>query len=165
MGAPRTAGAGVYIWQDVIAELAYAARFRPDVYQTALLSGTQRVGGTGSAVLVQGFCELSSVAGPLAFAAELVSDWTMVVNRLRHASPALKLLGWVTVRRDSHGLLHDSEQFVHRTLFNLPHQLTVVLDPVHEKIGVWGADPQGFLVNLGFNLVVPQHDSTQAGVP
>lgn len=165
MGAPRTAGSAVYIWQDVLSELAYAARYRPAEYQTALLTGTQRVGGVGGAVLVQGFCELSTAAGPLAFAAELVSDWNMVVNRLRHTNSGLKLLGWVSMRRDSQGLLHESEQFVHRTLFNLPHQLTVVLDPLHEKIGVWGADSQGFLVNLGFNLVVPQLDTTQVNIP
>jgi hypothetical protein len=162
MGAARVAGAGIYVWQDVLSALVYAAQFRPDAYQTAILTGSHRLSGAGAATLVQGFSELATMTSPLAFAVETMNDWGMIINRLAHGRTTLRPAGWVSVRPGSRGIVDSREQFVHRSLFNLPWQLTLVLDPESEELGVWGAEAQGYLVNLGFNLVV---DADEADGP
>lgn len=154
MGAARLAGAGIYIWQDVLSALVYAARYRPDAYQTAILTGNHRLSGAGAATLIQGFAELATMPSPLAFAVETMNDWNMMLNRLANGKSRLRPAGWVSIRAGSGGVVDAREQFVHRSLFNLPWQLTMVLDPQSEEVGVWGTDAQGFLINLGFNLVV-----------
>jgi hypothetical protein len=156
VGAARTAGAALYLWQDVADGLMHAAEFRPDAFQAALLIGQVKDSSGGLAVLVQGYTELAAAHDEFHFLRETIADWTPIQARLRRSQPGMRVLGWAGIRPDGGARLTDASQFVHRSLFGLPWQLTLLLDGRNQRLSAWGADAQGYLVNIGFNLVSPR---------
>jgi hypothetical protein len=156
VGQPRPGGMAVYIWRDVLAELCRAAALRPEAFQTALLIGTVRDAAAGAGLLVQGYAELGTWTSESAFLEDTEGDWTLILNRLRRTNPSMRPLGWVCMRPDTGGALQPWDEFVHRSLFNLPFQVTLTIDGRDESCALWGPDALGYLVNIGFNLVTPR---------
>ena len=132
----------MFIRSDVADELAYAARYRPVVYQACVLLGHRSEQG----VEVSAYTGLASFDGPFLFLRELIDDWLLVTRRIDRDAPGLEVLGWGSFRPGSEGKLSMAEQIVHRTFFNLPEQVTLSMDPTTDAIAAHGADSSGQLV-------------------
>lgn len=156
LGVPRPAGAALFLWQDVLSELCRASQRRPDSFQTAILLGQVREAAAGTGVLVQGYSELASWRDEMAFLQETLADWSMIVNRVRRGPNSLRPLGWVTMVPGGGGRIRPIDEFLHRSLFSLPFQVMLSLDGEADLCAAWATDAQGYLVNIGFNLVAPQ---------
>ncbi len=131
----------VSIRADVLEELQYAVGCQPDAYQACVLLGTAEPSG----VSVLGYSDLSACGGPIAFAHELLTDWTPMVRRLKRESPGLRVLGWATYSpHRSLMALDANEQVAHRTFFNLPHQMCLALAP-DNAVCAFGLDEAGLL--------------------
>lgn len=146
----------VSIRRDVAAELAFAARYRADAYQACVLLGTTSASGLD----VRGFIDLSTVSGPFLFLRTLVDDWTAMQRRAERSAPDLAPVGWASFRRNSNGELTPAESVVHRTFFNLPHQITLVVDSATEEMYAFGPDADGELVSIP---LAPLDDALTSG--
>lgn len=145
------------IRSDVAAELAYAAEYRPDAYQTCILIGRP----TADGVEVAGFTDLAVVDDPMAFLHELAGDWVPMQRRVTRAGQELEAVGWASFRPQSHGRVDDAEALVHRTFFNLPHQITLVIDPATGEMGAAAVTRGGTLVPVS----LPPSDSPSTATP
>jgi hypothetical protein len=164
LGVPRPAGAALFVWQDVLAELCMAAQRRQDTFQTAILLGSVREAAAGTGVLVQGYAEMSTWRDEMTFLHETLDDWSMLVNRARRGIAPLRPVGWVSMVSGAQGQIRPLDEFLHRSLFNLPFQVLLSLDGQNDRCAAWATDAQGYLVNIGFNLVMPNSgDARLAG--
>lgn len=153
-GCDDTPGAArVYLWGDVIEELVYAALERPDVMQSALLSGQHYQGPDGPFVEVRGYADLSRYDSASEILRELNDDWTLLNNRVERQGEGLRLVGWALLEARATNQLSRAAQVVHRTFFNLGFQLLVEVDPAERRIAVYGFDERGCLINTPFYLV------------
>ena len=152
-GAPRAAGAALYIWREMLEALLEASTVRTEGYQAALLVGGPFMGPLGPYVELHGFCDFAVHADPLAFANELAGDWTQIHNRVRRAHAPHRVVGWVHIERGTGGELTPLARMIHRTLFHLPFTVVASLDPEQGAFAFYGATPAGELQPIGFNLV------------
>ncbi len=148
---PDSPRSGATIWRDVAEELAYAASCRPDDYQAALLIGRPSTGDRAGSDITA-YAELARYDGPLAFQRELLREWDAVQARISRRFPDREVLGWVSARPRGRGRLDAIEQIIHRTFFNVPHAVALCLDPARHVWGLYGADADGWLVNIDFDL-------------
>ena len=79
----------------------------------------------------------------------------MLMNRMRRGPNPLRPVGWVGMVPGARGQLRPLDEFLHRSLFGLPHQVVLSLDGQNDLCAAWATDAQGYLVNIGFNLVLP----------
>jgi hypothetical protein len=63
------------------------------------------------------------------------------------------ILGWAHHVPRLEGRPSPGCALIHKTFFNLPEQVLLVLDAAQERVGLYRAAPQGALVNVGFVLV------------
>ena len=63
------------------------------------------------------------------------------------------ILGWAHHVPRLEGRPSPGCALIHKTFFNLPEQVLLVLDAAKERVGLYRAAPQGALVNVGFVLV------------
>lgn len=152
-GAKRLGGAAVYVWEAVVSELLQSLALAPDETRAGLLTGHYHEGRLNGWLAWDGFAELSPVASVAEFANELRADWDLVRNRLTRGAGDPELIGWVLSRPGSGAILRPVDAMVHRSFFNLPWQITAIIDPAEERFGVYGADAEGELVNLGFCVI------------
>lgn len=147
----------VTIRSDVAAELAYAAEYRPDAYQACILIG--RPTPTGADVV--GFTDLAAADGAMDFLRELAADWTPMQRRVARTGSDLEVVGWASIRPHSQGRVDDAEALVHRTFFNLPHQVTLVIDPATGEMGATAVVRGGDVVPI----TLPPIDSEPTATP
>lgn len=147
MGKPS-----VIIANDVASELAFAARYRPDSYQACVLLGTPADDG----LAVRGFIDLAATDGPFLFLRTLAEDWAPMQRRARRAGADLEPVGWASFRDGAADALTPAEQLVHRTFFNRPHQITLLIDPTNERMRAFGADASGELVPVSLSGPPPE---------
>ena len=152
-GAPRAAGATLFVWREMLEALLEASSVRTEGYQAALLVGGPFMGPLGPYVELHGFCDFAAHADPLAFANELDADWTQIHNRVRRTHAPHRIVGWVHIERGTGGNLPPLARMVHRTLFHLPFTVVASLDPEQGGFAFYGATPAGDLQPIGFNLV------------
>ena len=125
LGEARTDGGAAYLWSAVAEELIYAALYRAERLQIALLLGDVRRGPGGPFVEIKGYTELATYPDHDTYIEELNADWQLTHNRIQRTYPGLRIVGWVSMRAGSQGVISAEEQIVHRTFFNLPHQVAV----------------------------------------
>ena len=155
MGPEAAGGGQVYLWEDAVEELIYAGLSAPRSLQTALLAGGSWEGPDGRFIEVRGYTELGRPADLGAFCRELTEDWTLVRNRVARRDPPMLVLGWVVMGPDvttGDGLAEELQR-VHRTFFNLPHQVTLTISTSTSTVALYGFDERGRLINIGFHLV------------
>lgn len=151
-GKPR-GGAGLYLWTSVVEALLHAGVHAPDRTQACLLQGRAHRGVVQQQwVEVLGYAELGSVSDTRTYGAELLQDWELTNNRLSRGKTPLQVVGWCVLRAGGDAAPTESDRFVHRSLFNQPWHVLVLVDTLSERLGVWGHDPVGRLVPVGFQL-------------
>jgi hypothetical protein len=167
-GPKRIGGASVYVWQGVLDELVRSAQWDPAATRIGLLTGRFHDGRIDGWLRWDGFAEIASYGSVDAFVDELRSDWELIRNRVRRADGDVDLIGWVVSAPGSDARLAPIHAMVHRTFFNLPWQLTVIIDPASQRLALYGTDAEGDLVNPGFctvrrrsDVIAPLAPSTQ----
>ncbi|MCB9520057.1 MAG: hypothetical protein H6699_04170 [Myxococcales bacterium] len=132
----------VSIRSDVARELAYAAAARPDETQAAIVLGTVH----GGCLELTAYADLCGIESALAFGRGLLDAWVPLCRRVSRMRPAMSVVGWVSIRRGAGDALEPEEHIVHRTYFNLAHQVTLTLDPSTGALRCFGASRTGDLV-------------------
>lgn len=153
MGADARSGAQIYLWADMLEELIYAALSRPEVTQSALLSGQYYQGPDGPFVEVRGYADLSRYDSTSEMLRELNDDWTLLNNRVERQGGNLRIVGWSLLKPGTSNALSRAAQVVHRTFFNLGFQILLEVDPQERRVVVYGFDERGCLIKTGFHLV------------
>lgn len=138
-------GCDYYIYADVLAELAKAARFR-DQAAVALLTGSLQMGGDGIFVEITGFGELQYLYG------EDLLEVTAAAL-VQGEDPQGEVVGAFVSPHGTDGLLTEELVRLHLSLFNLPHQVLLVVDPTSEIFGLYGRESSGRMENFGFSLI------------
>ena len=121
----------LFLPTDVAREIAYAARFRPGSYQAAVLLGATTEDGRTD---VRAYTDLSTLDGPFIFLRDMLSDWDSVGRRAKRLAPELDVVGWVSIWPGREAELGTVESMVHRTFFNLPHHVSLCVDPDSERL-------------------------------
>lgn len=134
------------LYRSVVEELVYAALYRPELRQVALLFGSIDDEG----VVVAGYTGLQETSGPFAALLDVMKDWKRIQARL---GPGDVLVGWVWFEPGAAHELPPTLQIAHRTLFNLPAQVSVVVDPTRGSWCLYGASPEGNLTRASFQLI------------
>jgi hypothetical protein len=152
-GAPRANGAALYVWRDVLASLVDASRTDPERFRAFVLTGSPFVGPLGAYVEVRGYTDLGQFTDAIGFANEVHRHWDQLHNRVRRMNGMHRVVGWGFMRPGCAGLPGPVERVVHRTLFHLPFEVTLALDPTDRQFGFHGLSVRGQLVPVGFQLV------------
>lgn len=147
----------VYVWSEALSELIHASLRRPTVMQSAILVGGVYAGPGLRFVEVRGFIDLERFDNTTELARSLNDSWVPLNNRVERQGGGWTILGWACLREREGALLERELQVLHRSFFNLPHQLLLSLDPVSEEITLYGFDETSRLVQIGFELVTPRH--------
>lgn len=156
LGPERVRGAvNVYVWADMLQELMRAASRRPDVMQAAILVGNVCAGPAERFLEVRGYLDLDRHDDALDFARNINEEWTTLVNRAQRLGDRMSILGWASMRATNTPLERDI-QLAHRSFFNLPYQLLLLINPKSEEVALYGFDETSHLVQIGFQLVVDQ---------
>lgn len=130
----------VYLPTDVARELAFAAGYHPGSYQAAVLMGARTDDG---AVAIRAYTDLSTLDGPFIFLRDLLSDWEATHRRASRLAADLEVMGWISMWPAHSALLGTIETMVHRTFFNLPHHVSICVDPNTGAIAAYQADDSG----------------------
>jgi hypothetical protein len=156
LGDPRVAGSAVYLRRGPLDELLFAAAYSPDALQAAVLTGTVGAGDPASFVEVAGYIDLETWSSDAALVAGWLDEQPLTMRRVERLGAGIVRVGHVILRPGSGSRLTPADERLHRTFINLPWQITVAIDPIEHTVGVWGVDPEGHLINVGFNLVTPR---------
>lgn len=149
-----TAGS-VFVWDDMLRELAFAADHAADHTQTALLIGPIVENSVGLGIEVRGYVGLERYADLDEFREDTIQHWSMLQNRIARIGDGFAGLGWVHLRGDGEHGLSEAERLVHRTFFNLPYQITMTLEGSDERVSIFGFDESGWLRQTRFHVVQP----------
>jgi hypothetical protein len=153
-GPDRAEGAAaIYLWQDMLSELIYAALRSPETMQAALLIGELVQSSVGRAIEVRGYVGLDKYDDLVQFARETADAWDITQNRIERASPGYLCLGWALSNPAQEEELSERERLTHRTFFNLPFQVMLRIQPRTEETSLFGFDENGWLIQTGFNVV------------
>lgn len=158
LGAPRLDGAAVYLRRAPLDELIFAAGYAPDRLQAAVLVGTVGPGDPASFVEIAGYADLDAWPNDTALVRAWLDDQIPMRRRVERMGAGMTLVGHAIVRPGAGSRPTAADERLHRTFLNLPWQVTVLIDPQDRTVGVWGVDPDGALINVGFNLVTPRRD-------
>jgi len=170
LGEERPAGAALYIWRVVARQLVEIALHYPDRTQFCLLTGRHSDGPGSPYVEIVGFADLCTTTKVERLIVDLAEDWELTVNRMTRAAPQLEIVGWAGFRPGGNAGLNPYDELVHRSLFNLPHHVSLQLDPVTRTFGAYGVDSTGYLINVGINVIdrraAPStHSSSRTSTP
>lgn len=155
--------AKVYVWAEALEELIHASLRRPTVMQAAVLVGGFYAGPGERFVELRGFIDLDRFDDTTDLARALNDSWIPLKNRVERQGGGMSILGWACLRREERPQLARDLHVLHRSFFNLPHQLLLVLDPETQEISLYGFDETSRLVHIGFELVSPRRHSDDEG--
>jgi hypothetical protein len=153
-GQPHDGPMRFYLWQDVLEELWFAAGYR-ERPSAALLTGLYGISEDGPFIEVTGFEGLDYF--------DELSDLTEVFKPMleqnmqdRPTALSAAVPGPVGFFARAPGATIDEELArLHLTLFNVPYQVALLLDPEQEKIAVYTRQPRGRFFAAAFHLVSP----------
>jgi len=146
----------VYFFHDVIEELIYTARFQPALVTAGFLTGGYYSGPAGRYVELRGFQDSAVIdkeQAVFAFSRRLWRDWARQHQERKLRDSGLVPLGWFLSKPDCHGKPGPYELICHLTYFNLPYHLCLLLDPLEQVLGLYRQVREGYLENIGFNLI------------
>jgi len=151
VGSHTDAKATIYLWKDVAKELICAALYRKNQPQTALLIGKY----SESSLQIRGFIDVTPFWDAKQFITEINQEWTQINNRIQRYTK-MKLIGWANILPNKKAQLLHQHQIIHRSLFSLPYQISLLIDPVEQLFAIYGTDLENNLVPHGFNIVTPK---------
>lgn len=155
-GEPRLDGAAVYLRRAPLDELVFAARYAPERLQAAVLVGTVGPGDPAAFVDIGGYTDLDAWPTDGALVRSWLEDQEPMQRRIARIGQRMVRVGHAVLRPGGRSRPTSADERLHRTFLNLPWQVTVLIDPAEETIGVWGVDHSGALINVGFNLISPR---------
>lgn len=137
-----------YLYQDVLDELTFAARYEERPYVAVLIGGFGIEEETG-------FIEVVGFTG-----ASWIDDLEELYDALRppsdqwiQSAPSDQIVGVFVAATGSHGRVSEEMARVHYSLFNIPFQPLVVLDPDTGELAVAARAPGTRLFNAAFRVV------------
>lgn len=137
-----------YLYQDVLDELAFAARYETRPYAAILTGGFGLDDDTG-------FIEISGFTG-----AGWVDDLEQLYDALRPSADAWiqngsesPIVGLFVAAEGGHARVDEEMARVHYSLFNIPFQPIIVLDPGSHELTVSARAPGLRFFNAAFRVV------------
>ncbi len=142
----------VYVYVDVLRELAKICRYRPE-RAVALLSGDYGFDERGLYVEVQGYRSMEYLREQSLGEAvgEGVEAWWG--DGQSGGTPGGLPLGFVAISPGSEALLSAEMARIHLSYFNRPQQVVLVLDGVDDQVGLYGRRGGERFANQGFFVV------------
>lgn len=162
IGPPSGDRMRVYLWADVLHELIRVGLESPSRLHTALLLGRIGLEMGSMRVEIRGYMDLEVHDDLQEFCQSTNEYWPQIQNRMERRTDELRLHGWVCIQSGDEGRLTRTHQVVHRSFFNYPHQLFMMIDPTSQNVGLYGFDENGRLVHIGYHLVRVRPTPTDA---
>lgn len=152
----------VFLYRDVLDELAFAASYRQEP-SFAILMGAFAVDEQGPFLEVTGFSRFQYTAG-LDSLYHNVKDQLDELTEERTQYPSAQhdhVVGVFVAAPGCDGELPAQVARTHLSLFNVPYQLAVVVDPDSGKLGVHARAPASRFYNSPFWVVEYLDDQTE----
>ena len=156
IGPERSPHAQVFVRVEVLQELIQASLGAPRSTRTALLLGRVGVDVGQCFIEILGYTDLDTHESLREFCRATTDYWPMMMSRLERRDDRLLLMGWACMEAGDKGVLTRVHQVTHRTFFNFPHQVFLLLDPESQHVALYGFDESNRLVHIGYNLVRPR---------
>jgi hypothetical protein len=137
----------VSISEAVAEEWARAARLHEDGLSGGLLIGTPPTDAI-SPVRVTGYLDMTPRESVLGMLMDLKREWRRLQQRVAAVATRDALIGWVFVGAAEELMLTPQVQLLHRSLFNLPWHIGIVVDAANEEIACFGMDEARRLRNV-----------------
>ncbi len=158
VGPPHEGGVRHFIYQDVLDELDFAARYHHGAPQFALLTGQLGVEARGPFLEVSGFeglnLEVASSDDPALWVEALLGAMKQALDDSGAARVGGELpVGLWVHRPNSAGELDALVACVHLSLFNVPFQLVMVMDTLADALACYARAPRMRFSQVGFALV------------
>lgn len=144
-----------FIYADVLQELVKAARYRRE-NATALLTGQYCVNQRGPFVEVTGFRDMQYLYGDDAVEMTRPVLLEFLENRDQHDRVEEQLVGVFAGRPQGQAELDEETARLHLSLFNIPFQLALVIDGVHDRLAVYARALEQPFFNAAFSIVEEQ---------
>lgn len=136
---------------DVLAELAYAADFWQPKPAVAFLIGRFTVEGQQGLVEIAGFEGLKSGRDQYRTLREGVDRWIVEGNAVE-----FPIVGAFVSKPGSEGILSTEMARAHLSLFNIPFQAMLVMDPVSRCVALYARPPGLKFHNVALTIVNDQ---------
>lgn len=122
-------GAALYVYADVLEEIAFSGGWQRDRLAAGLLFGTRylRPGESVPYIEVEGFVAGTHVSSLKAFTRVLRSEWKTATADLRAQFPETQVVGWFVAGKLAAELDAPSAVLLHNTFFNHPWQTALVV--------------------------------------
>ncbi len=154
-----------YLYQDVIEELTFAARYDDRTYGAILLGGFG-LEGPAAFIEVTGFTGADWVTEP----SKLYETLRPACDAWIHAADGEPIVGAFVSIPGCGGRVTEEAARLHYSLFNVPFQPLVMLDPSSGEISVSSRAPGDRLFNAAFRAVArvstpPLNHAPRSGTP
>ena len=154
-----------YLYQDVLEELTFAARYDERIYGAILLGGFGVEDGTGF-IEVTGFTGACWVEG----VQDLYEELRPACDAWIQSRPDDAIVGLFVAVAGSHGRVDEEMARIHFSLFNIPFQPLLVLDPESGELALSARAPGTKLFNAAFRAVAVRateslNDEVRSGTP
>ncbi|QDG54333.1 hypothetical protein FIV42_27380 [Persicimonas caeni] len=154
----------LFIYRDVLDELAFAASYRHEP-SFAVLIGAFAVDDVGPFLEVTGFSRFQHIATLDTLYNSLKPELDDIVDEVSmQRTPEDHIVGVFVGARGSGGKLSAEVARAHLSLFNVPYQVAVVSDPDASQLGVYARPPASRFYNSPFWVVeVKGEEGERAG--
>jgi hypothetical protein len=159
-----------FVYYDVLDELTFAAGYH-DQPSLAILLGNFSMDEDGAFIEVTGFTGLEYVPRRQDLFAALKGAANEAVRALTQGEvdAGRHVVGFYHGFAGSEGVLDEESARVHLSLFNMPFQVAMIVDPAGQQLGLYARPVGGKFLNPGFSVVrmkTPQGpDSGEASEP
>lgn len=151
----------LFLYNDVLDELAFAASYR-DEPSFAVLIGAFAVDAAGPFLEVTGFSRFQHLASLDTLYQSLKPELDGIVEEISsQRTPEDHVVGIFVGARGSGGKLPEDVARAHLSLFNVPYQVAVVVDPDVDKLGAYARPPAGKFYNSPFWVVEVRGDGEE----
>ncbi len=149
-GGPRPSPVDYYFYRDVFEELAFAASYQETVAYAVLTGGFGVTDGRGF-VEVTGFESLLYASEEIDFTRHF-RDVCRDIDRLPDGDV---VVGLFCSAPGSEGIIPREAAFLHLSLFNIPFEPLLVIDPSNDLAVIYGRAPRRTFVDAPLSIVVP----------
>jgi|SRR5690554_413167 len=158
-GEPSSRDVRVFLYEDVLDELLFAATYR-DEPSAALLLGAFAVDKTGPFMEVTGFSGFQQIDDLGRLYEEIKPEVDAVIGDFGASrQPSEHVVGLFVSAPGSHGKLLPEVARVHLSLFNVPYQVAAIVDPQNDCFGLHARPPSSAFYNLPFWTVRHREDA------
>lgn len=153
-GQPEPGQIRYFVYADVLQELIKAAQYRSET-AVAVLTGQFCMGSKGPFMEVTGFCDLEYLYGDdlVELAGSTVRDAVKQRSRSARESPSNGVVGVFVARPGGKAVLDEETARLHLSFFNLPYQAALVVDGIHQLVGLYGRGREAPFFNGAFFVV------------